>query len=710
VISSGDERFRIEKYVRPHAAEPSPDTGPGTVFMLPFDRPEVPADVAVAEISAALSALDAEILLFLRNISQVRASGEGLADTMLRRSPNSPERACVLTAQRAGRRTDDEWMVWSQRLDELGEPELRVEIAFAARSELDFRRLVRRQASPLVVFFPTEKETGLGFLIQGPYRTTPARDNVSEHDRWNQALIGQTAGLLRDVLAELRDDRLLTVDILQALPLDAARFSAGSMFSPLFTAVRDAIFRGKFIPDAAGEYRSPAELRLVRGPGLRELLTPDQLGKLCGAAGPVAFADESVTEAATPLLWQYLRDEAGVGELDPEWLAVAMTGEFLAAQPDDWIARFYAFLDRHPGLWREPGLATARPIIRLQDGTQVLPFDGRGRPAAYLPGPVATEFATVSRAIADDAAARRFLVALGFAEADVLAEVIDHVLPRYAGIDADSVLGSQRHDADIELIARALAETSPADQARLAGQLAQTAFLVGENARSGERRLMRPGELYQRTRVLETYFDDNPDAWFAADGYGPWLAQLRAMGVRDQVRPDARAADELGYVTVADEFARHERGLAGFDPRANVEGLEFALGHPGFARSEFVWNVLLVPNRHLIAGVVESSPRLGFADAKREVRLSLMGGLAVAAAWLPAGDGTFRRPADINAGDLPGSFTRDDVVAEALGMTEPVIDEANRQLGFPPGFLRRLGGRPDLVARIERELDELDPG
>ena len=36
--------------------------------------------------------------------------------------------------------------------------------------------------SPLTVFFSTEKETFLGFLIQGPYRTTPARANVPEHD------------------------------------------------------------------------------------------------------------------------------------------------------------------------------------------------------------------------------------------------------------------------------------------------------------------------------------------------------------------------------------------------------------------------------------------------------------------------------------------------------------------------------------------------
>ncbi|HWF79321.1 MAG TPA: hypothetical protein VN695_01980 [Streptosporangiaceae bacterium] len=717
VITSGDEHFRIENYVRPHLAGALPAPEALTIFVFPFDRGEVPAPVAAAEISAALTVLSAEMLLFLRNIRQVSTHGAGVADTVLRRTPAAgragyevapgvaPRLGTVLTTLRAGRRSDDEWMVRSRPLDELDQPELRVEVAFAVRSEADARRLVRRENSPLVVFFPTEKETYLGFLVQGPYRTTPARDNVPEHDAWNQALVKQTATLLCDVLAELRDDGLLTVDILQALPLDVARFGVGTMFNPLFAAVREAFFQANFIPDGAGGYHPPGQVRLARAGGVRELLTPDQLGRLCGADSAVAFVDESVTQSGTPLLWRYFREEIGVGEVTPEFVVDMASEEFLSVQSDDWMARFYTFLYQHHGLWRDTGLARGRPIIRLRDGSHVLPFDARGRPAAYLPGPVATEFPTVRRAVADDAQARRFLEALGFAEVDVLAEVIDHVLPRYENAVLTSIDAAQ-HDADLELLARALAQTAPAGRDRLLDQLAKTTFLIGENARTGDKRLMRPGELYQRTRALEIYLDQNPDAWFAADSYGPWLAQLRTMGVRDQVRLDAREADELGYVAVADEFARHERGVAGFDPLASLDGLAFALDHPSFARSEFVWNALLVPNRHLIAGVVESSPRLGFIDARRESRLSRLGELAVAAAWLPAPDGTFRRAADIDVSELPQAFARDDLLAEALGMTKPVIDEANRQLGFPPGFLRRLSQHPDLVARIERELSE----
>ncbi len=712
-IYSSDEHFRIENYVRPYSVDPLGDPAAGTLFVFPFDRAEVSATVAVQEISAALSNLDVETLLFLRSIERVRCCGDQTPDAVLERKSTARAdsgRHVMLASRRVERRSTEEWLVWHRHLDALGEPELRVEIAFMAHTGIDARRLVRRESSPLVVFFPTQKETFLGFLIQGPYRTTPARDNVPEHDPWNQALVRETATLLVDVLADLRDGGLLTVEILQALPLDAARFLPGTMFRALFDSARTAVVQDKLIPAAAGGHRCAREVRLARGAGLRELLTPDLLGELYGDPGPVAFVHDSISQSRTPLLWRYLREEADVDEITPEAVVARVSGDFLSAQSDQWIGRFYWFLYQHQALWREPshpgdqpGPARAKPIIRLDDGVHVAPFDVRGRPAAYLPGPVRTEFATVRRAVAALPDARQFLEALGFAEPDIVAEVLDHVLPRYHDADA-AKLDMAQHDADLELVARALAEAPRAGRDQLLEQLRQTTFLVGENAATGESRLMQPGQLYQRAKALEIYFDGNPDAWLTADAYGPWLPQLRAMGVRETVRLSAREADELGYVVIADEFARHERGVAGFDPSANLDGVEYALSHPNSARSEYVWNVLLVPNRHLIAGVVEKSPRQEFEDARRDAALSPIGEAATAAAWLPAADGTFRRPADLDIADLPQSYQRDDVLAQALKMGRPVIDEASRQLGFPPDFLRRLSMHPDLVATIEQEL------
>ena len=240
-------------------------------------------------------------------------------------------------------------------------------------------------SSPLIVFFPTEKETFLGFLIQGPYRTTPARDNVGEHDPSNQVLVRETAELLRDVLRELRDGGLLTAQAVAMLPLDAARFPAGSMLRPLFDSVGEALTTEALIPVAGGGYGVAVDLELA-GAGVHELLDPDQLGALCGAGRPVWFADESITEHHTPVLWRYLREEIGIDEVTPADVVARMTREFLQAQTDEWITRCYAFLFNDSAMWRaprsdgeQPGPARAKPIIRLEDGRHVAPFDAQGR-------------------------------------------------------------------------------------------------------------------------------------------------------------------------------------------------------------------------------------------------------------------------------------------------------------------------------------------
>jgi len=306
--------------------------------------------------------------------------------------------------------------------------------------------------------------------------------------------------------------------------------------------------------------------------------------------------------------------------------------------------------------------------------------------------------------VAADPAARRFLAALGLTEPDRVAAVLDGVLPRYDGLDLAD-LDPAQHAADLEYVARTLDEAAPADRERLLERLQDTTFLVGENAATGEPRLRPPSRLYQRSKELETYFDGNPDAWFARDTYGPWLVQLRELGVRQDVQLTARAPGPAGYVVIVVDFGRNERGLDGFDPAAELDGLEFALRHPGHALAEYVWNSLLSPNRPLIAGVVERSVLMSFADASRETVRSAIGVAAQDAAWLPHPDGTFRRPAEISVDELPPAFARDEQLAQALGMPQPVVSLAARRLGLPPAVLWGLSAHPDLVELVERELE-----
>jgi hypothetical protein len=715
-IYSADENFRIEKYVQPDPVaplnEPVPGGEPETLFVFPFDRDDPPAATAAAEISAALAKIKPTTLLFLRKIERIRVCGPQAADAVLERvhgaGPTSSSRQVMLSSDHEG--DDEEWLTWARQLPK--HPDQRVEVAFRLETGQGEQRLVKAEATQLVVFFPTAKETSLGFLIQGPYRTTPARDNIKENDPWNQGLVCETAALLADVLRELRDGGLLTVDVLQALPIDPPRFQPGTMFRPLFDSVREAIIQDKLIPLAEGGYGSAGELKLARGTGLRKLLSPELLGELYGSGGPASFAAESITQGRTPVLWQYLREEIAVGEVTPDAVVTRLSREFLAARSDEWIGRFYAFLVQNSALWRVqgnwPGPARAKPIIRLEDGTQIPPFGptGLGRPAAYLPGRAETEFPTVRRAVADIPEARQFLKALEFTEPDVVAEVLEKVLPRYANPDVHN-LDRAKHEADLDRIASALAEVSANQRQHLHERLRSAAFLVAENEVTGELRLMTPATVYRRTADLETYLDGNTDAWFLREDYQPWTEHWRTLGVPEEPAVHARKPDTHGYVAIAGYYrGPHVRGLDRFDPNADIDGLKFALRNPSQARSVYVWNELLSPNHHLIAGVVETSSRQTFDYATRENKTSPIGTAAKTAAWLPGPDGAFLRPAGLQVDKLPAEYKRDSVLARALNMIQPVVEEASRQLGLPLDFLRDLSEHPDLVEEFQRKLKD----
>ena len=73
-------------------------------------------------------------------------------------------------------------------------------------------------------------------------------------------------------------------------------------------------------------------------------------------------------------------------------------------------------------------------------------------------------------------------------------------------------------------------------------------------------------------------------------------------------------------------------------------------------------------------------------------------------AAFPQPGGRAPAPGELSLDDLPPTYTRDEGLAQALGMLRPAVSEAARQLGVPAEVLWGLSEHPDLVALIEREL------
>lgn len=522
-IHSGDEHFTVENFVWPTAVEPCETQAGETVFILPFRRDD--AD-AVGEIAAGLQRLGPRVLLFLREIDEISWSvKDGASGVYLRGKPepiaeNGRKIVVIGETEENGVKTEVEesWLVFSREVcTDDGRKAGYVEVAFALVKKNGNEAASVRPVddSELVIFFPTVVTTHLGFLVQGPYRTTPSRDNIQRHDPWNRRLVQATAVLLVETLRTMRNLGLLDTGVLRTLPIDPVKFGKGEIFAPLFEAVRDALSAEPLLPKLGGGYVSALDAKLGRTQEIRQLLNPSQLGELLGENRPMFWLDEAITQDRTPELRRYLMQQLGVAELTLETVLPKLNERFLETQSDKWILQLYEYLHIQPALVRQ-GRLNDIPLIRLEDGRHVTPM-ANGRPQAFLPGRIPSGFPTVRREVCSTDGARSFLEALDIKEPDPVDDVTLNILPKYRSEKA--VVGGDEYEADIRRIQAASQTDSKSQREKLLAALCDSRFVMAVDAGSGSKLIAKPGEVYIPTQRLTELFKGVTGVLFVDDSY-----------------------------------------------------------------------------------------------------------------------------------------------------------------------------------------------
>ena len=506
-IHSGSEDFAVEEFVRPIATGIVDRHVDETVIQIPFKPTD---NSAPDKITDGLKRLGGFGLLFLRQIDEIAWSAEGGASGRYLREEkgiDSNVRRVTIIGQQDGKsEVDEEWLVFSRPVTtDDGDEAKPVEIAFscAQDEESSSQRVRRVDQSPLVVFFPTDVETHLGFLVQGPYITTPSRDNIARDDDWNRSLVVQTASLLRDSLCWLRDQGLLDTEALRCLPLDSSKFGDTSMFAPLFDGAKDSLSSRPLLPCSDGGYVEATRARLGRTRELRDLFNPTQLTTLYEEEHELAWLSGDITQDRAHELRSYLKQELNVAEIDPEDIIRRLNRPFLEAQPDDWILKLYEFLNGQQALRRNRWFATLS-LVRLQDGKHV-PAKTDDKLLAFLPTEATTGFPTVRGSVCATEPARAFLQSLGLKEPDPVDDVIENVLPTYRenGISIDDA----RYSADVRRILDAFDTDSGGQRNRLINSLKKTRFVRAVDAGDSSKCYVEPGEVYLATERLKSLFE-----------------------------------------------------------------------------------------------------------------------------------------------------------------------------------------------------------
>lgn len=731
-VYSGNERFEIKRLVEPAGIGPRPDVQEKiergqTVFCLPFKK-DLRSE-KVSHLASRLAELHAWTLLFLRHLSAIHWQDErtGKRGTyQCSRSPHEKLRdgvVVLLTKLAEGSEPVKEQFIVFRKLDATLIPptEIIEELMSQAEDEYERDRITRSarqeqsvevafryekdrftpaEGSVLFSYLPAQKPTHLRFLIQARYQTTPARNDVPRHNKWNDWLMAATADFLPEVLRSLKDAGLLQPEFFDALPQDGD--DVADFVEPITTALSRALAQGEFILTDYGGYARPQEVFSPQNQEMRNLLAAAQLPELTGVPN-AKWLHRNMRQGRRFKVVQ----TAGVKELSLQGFADSISKKFLEAQSDEWLAKFYAFLKGQEHLWRRgqhgqtDGVLRGKPIIRLESGSYVCAFRGDA-PCAYLPPEGETAFPVVRRLLISDPDALEFLKRLGLTVPAIEDEVADFILPKYDKDDTKSPSEAE-HAADWMKIVHALQLDSQKARERVKSALKEAQFFRAVNSASGQSSYKRGRDIYFPTAELKRYFNGNKEAWFldespldvSPDNFRPLMKEV---GIED--RPRIVEFDpKLSRAQMRQIIGEDEHITRGTTPKAkdyNLDGLDWFLDRlfqlpagQTIDSAKILWDFLVSYCRTQyswteVRGFQGKCTYQSYGERHAYFLASFLKQLRTQA-WLPDKNGVLHQPeGKMSQGDLPETFQANGELAKALRMIPPAATALARELGIDP--------------------------
>lgn len=243
----------------------------------------------------------------------------------------------------------------------------------------------------LAVFFETDEPTGLHLQVHGPFQLTDNRANIKREDPWNTLLIDEVSTLLAESLPVLRDRGLIKRSFLEVMP--NASDDLPEPWQPLLATVVEAFQAHALLPAYTGGHVSARAA--VRGVSeIRDLLSDEGLANFGGLPDKHWVGSgmrNSRTDAFLATLklteWGYAEFVAAFQRaFGRSWnsgdiAASAKAQTWFDALPDDQVQRLYILADAAMRAQKSSGALNHLSFVRLEDGTRTSPANALLPPA-----------------------------------------------------------------------------------------------------------------------------------------------------------------------------------------------------------------------------------------------------------------------------------------------------------------------------------------
>ncbi len=606
LIHSGNYHFEIDDFVVPSEI-PSSDLE-NTLIILPFNHPTRKEENAYDIVSNKLESLELKTLLFLNNIKKIKWETQAKTGEYFRLSVSKKKfygvKETTIISQTVEQTIREDFLVLSKPV-KIASHNLKVEIAYRISNSTKKRTIIKEKDTRLVSFFPTEKVTYLNFLIQGPFKTTPNRENIPLEDRQNRLLINATSDLVADSIEIIKALGMLSVSFLETLPIDR-NYLTEIIYSEIYNKVKARLLSNKaLLPTNNKKFASVKNVLLARGKELPDILNSSDIKILFNKS---EWLDTGITADKTRLLREYLINDLEIKEVDFENFAANITADFIKRKTDSWLINFYKNLLKQQSLWekesyynRKGGVLRRKPIIRLSDREHIEPFDKDGNIQVYLPGESKSKYKTIHESLIKDKYSYKFLLELGISTPDIFSEIKEFLIPKYSQENLD--IADEEYYEDIEKLLLAFNTPNSEKKEDLLSVLKELPIIYCRNSVSGEQFLVNPEESYIPNHELINYFEKYDRVYFISDEFDQKLPQRKtnlqefflAVGCENKPR---RIVIDSTLTSKEKELLRKRNYESRISSEIHVldydiEGLSNFLINIDIEKSAVLWNWLL---------------------------------------------------------------------------------------------------------------------
>ena len=698
-IHSGQYHFEIKDFVLPSLIKGEDKTGT-TNISLPFNYKFRSQDKVFALVKEKLEHLGLQSLLFLRNIEEVQWQSPDKSGHYLKSSEyidsSLPIKRVVILAEMDNEEILQEYLV-TEKIFELDSKRLKVEIALqTGKGDNSTKDIVTPVNTPkLSVYFPTEKDTFLKFLVQGPYKTTPNRENIPLDDEQNKFITEQLGELAGESISILKKLGYLDLNLLNILPIEKKYIEGNPIYSTLYEKVKSKLLSDEgFLPTHDGTFTTAKEALLARGKELTEVFSNKDIQFIFKKKN---WLDTKITADRTREVRDYLVNTLNIQEVDFESFARNFTAEFFEAKDDGWVIDFYCRLNDQRALWKDGksfpysrGILRGKPFIRLEDGSHKVPFNQDEEPLVYLPSETKSSYPTVKKTITENKEALDFLKSLGLGEPDLFAEIREFVMHKYKS--GEPSIEDDEYFEDFQKLLSALKGHQDTKRQELLSSMKDSWIIQTFNPATNQKRFVKPKEAYANNPELRSYFDGYESAYFVSEEHYVRFDKqelddiFKELGIAHQPKRIGFRPDLVSSADLRGELQRVSGRWI-----QNGEVTNYSLdGLAGFfenfitpERSHLLWNLLIQ--------VVESKSRL---DAKaffqgeykwKHYRWHSYNFKADFSKtlqqhnWLIDRQGNLMRPSEIAISDLSNEYDTDfsnlDVLREVLEFKSNIFEQ-----------------------------------